>query len=132
MKFLLDTDICIYLIKKKPLHVLEKLRTLSLEDVAVSSVTLAELAFGVQKSGHPKQNQEALNEFLSPFEILPFDDRAASHYGEIRADLEKAGQPIGAMDLMIAAHARSLSFRLVTNNEREFARVPGLVVENWV
>ena len=132
MKYLLDTNICIYIIKKKPLQVIDRLRSLALEDVAISSVTLAELEYGIQKSSRPEQNQEALNEFLSPLEILSFDDRAACHYGEIRAYLERSGQPIGAMDLMIAAHARSLSYLLVTNNEKEFVRVPELNVENWV
>lgn len=130
--YLLDTNICIYIIKRKPLSVIERLRALSLDEVAVSAITQAELEFGVQKSARPEQNQEALRGFLSPLKILPFDDRAACHYGEIRSQLEKSGQVIGAIDLLIAAHARSLSCRLVTNNEREFARVPGLLVENWV
>lgn len=130
--YLLDTNICIYIIKRKPLSVIERLRALALDEVAVSAITQAELEFGVQKSTSPEQNREALRGFLSPLKILPFDDRAACHYGEIRSQLEKSGQVIGAIDLLIAAHARSLSCRLVTNNEREFARVTGLLVENWL
>ena len=132
MRYLLDTNICIYLIKKKPLQVLEKLRTLAIVDVGISAVTLAELEFGVAKSSRPQQNNEALQTFVVPLEILPFDDRAACSYGEIRAYLEKKGQPIGSLDMLIAAHASSLSLTLVTNNLREFKKVPGLDVESWV
>jgi len=132
MRYLLDTNICIYLIKKKPLQVLEKLRTLAIVDVGISAVTLAELEFGVAKSSRPQQNNEALQTFVVPLEILPFDDRAACSYGEIRAYLEKKGQPIGSLDMLIAAHASSLSLTLVTNNLREFKKVPGLNVESWV
>ena len=132
MRYLLDTNICIYLIKKKPLQVLEKLRTLAIADVGISAITLAELEFGVAKSSRPPQNNEALQTFVVPLEILPFDDRAACSYGEIRAYLEKKGQPIGSLDMLIAAHASSLSLTLVTNNLREFKKVPGLNVESWV
>ena len=141
MRYLLDTNICIYLIKKKPLQVLEKLRTLAIVDVGISAVTLAELEFGVAKSSRPQQNNEALQTFVVPLEILPFDDRAACSYGEIRAYLEKKGQPIGSLEsdpqsiiegMLIAAHASSLSLTLVTNNLREFKKVPGLNVESWV
>lgn len=132
MRYLLDTNICIYLIKKKPLQVLEKLRALAIADVGISAITLAELEFGVAKSSRPQQNNEALQTFVVPLEILPFDDRAACSYGEIRACLEKKGQPIGSLDMLIAAHASSLSLTLVTNNLREFKKVPGLNVESWV
>lgn len=132
MRYLLDTNICIYLIKKKPLQVLERLRTLAITDVGISAITLAELEFGVAKSSRPQQNNEALQTFVVPLEILPFDDRAACSYGEIRAYLEKKGQPIGSLDMLIAAHASSLSLTLVTNNLREFKKVPGLNVESWV
>lgn len=132
MRYLLDTNICIYLIKRKPLQVLEKLRTLAIADVGISAITLAELEFGVAKSSRLQQNNEALQAFVAPLEILPFDDRAACRYGEIRAHLEKKGQPIGSLDMLIAAHASSLSLTLVTNNLREFKKIPGLNVESWV
>jgi len=129
---MLDTDICIYLIKRKPIHVLERLKTFRPAEVAVSSATVAELQYGVYKSSRPERNQEALAEFLFPLEVVSFDESAAAHYGEIRTYLERKGNIIGAMDLLIAAHARSLSLTLVTNNIQEFQRVPGLRVENWV
>jgi len=132
VRYLLDTNICIYIIKKRPPEVLERLVSLDPEEVGVSSITVAELEYGVAKSSRPRQNQEALLNFLAPLQILAFDDQAAQHYGKIRAYLERKGQTIGAMDLLIAAHARSLSLTLVTNNEKEFSRVPGLTVENWV
>ena len=132
MRYLLDTNICIYIIKKRPPEVLERLVSLDHEEVGVSSITVAELEYGVAKSSRPRQNREALLNFLAPLQILAFDDQAAQHYGKIRAYLERKGQTIGAMDLLIAAHSRSLSLTLVTNNEKEFSRVPGLTVENWV
>ncbi len=103
-----------------------------MSDVAISSVTLSELEYGVAKSGRPEQNRDALNDFLVPLEIIPFDAHAAFHYGEIRTFLEKEGMVIGPMDMLIASHARSLAVTLVTNNTEEFERVPGLRVENWV
>jgi len=129
---MLDTDICIYLIRRKPIHVLERLRSFRPADVAVSSVTVAELQYGAYKSSRPERNQEALGEFLLPLEVVSFDESAATHYGEIRTYLERKGNIIGAMDLLIAAHARSLALTLVTNNIQEFQRVPGLHAENWV
>ncbi len=132
MRFMLDTNICIYVIKKNPPEAAERVRALRPFDIGISSVTLAELEYGVAKSSRPEQNKEALTGFLAPLEIAPFDDLAAILYGEIRARLEKSGRSIGAMDLMIASHARSLDVTLVSNNLREFQRVPGLRVENWV
>jgi tRNA(fMet)-specific endonuclease VapC len=131
MRYLLDTDTCIYIIKKQPVEVFNRLKKCSIGDVAVSSITVAELEYGAAKSNRPDQNRNALLAFLSPFEILPFDDQAAIHYGDIRSHLEKSGKLIGSMDMMIAAHARSIPLILVTNNSREFARVPDLRVENW-
>ena len=110
---------------------IDRLKSCEIGEVAISSITLAELEYGAAKSSHPEQNHEALLSFSAPLEILPFDDQAALHYGEIRADLERSGQPIGAMDLLIAAHARSIPLKLVTNNTREFARVPRPLMENW-
>lgn len=131
MKFLLDTDICIYLIKKHPPAVFEKLRSCRTGDVGVSAITVAELRFGADKSQRPKQNHEGLDLFLAPLEIVAFDDRAAAEYGKIRAQLESAGQPIGPLDLLIAAHAKGLGVTLITNNSGEFKRVRGLKIENW-
>lgn len=132
MRFMLDTNICIYIIKRKPLQVLNKLRECDITDVGISSITLSELEYGVAKSSKPIQNREALSNFLAPLEVIPFDDRAAFHYGEIRAYLEREGQTIGALDMLIASHARSLSVTLVTNNSREFERIPKLSLENWI
>ncbi|MCF8230842.1 MAG: type II toxin-antitoxin system VapC family toxin [Bacteroidales bacterium] len=132
MDYLLDTNICIYIIKKRPEKVLEKFNTLSLGDVAISSITLAELHYGIMKSSNPKKNQEALDKFLTPLEILDFDYFATIEYGKIRSDLEKIGTPIGPLDTLIAAHAKSQQLTLVTNNEKEFRRIPDLKIENWV
>ena len=132
MRFMLDTNICIYVIKKKPSHVLNRFRTFEIAAIGVSAITVSELEYGVEKSSNREQNRESLLAFLGPLEIAPYDDLAAHHYGDIRAYLERAGRPVGAMDLLIAAHARSLSIPLVTNNAREFDRIPGLMVENWL
>ena len=130
--WLLDTNICIHLIKRKPRAVLDHLHTLEVSKVAVSSITLAELQFGVAKSDRPEQNSEALAAFLAPLTVCPFTDEAAEAYGPIRADLERQGTPIGSLDLLIGAHALALGFTLVTNNDREFRRIKGLKWENWV
>jgi len=132
MKYLLDTNICIYIIKKHPENVLKKFKSLKLGEVGISSITLAELMYGVYKSQHQQKNKSALQEFILPLEIKPFNDEAAEHYGMIRAHLEKEGKLIGALDLMIAAQAQSLHTTLVTNNKKEFMRVPKLKIEDWV
>jgi len=132
MRFMLDTNICIYIIKRKPPQVLEKLRTLDIADVAISSITLAELEYGVAKSSLPEQNRDALSAFLVPLEIIPFDHRAAFHYGEIRTFLENKAMVIGGLDILIASHSMSLSVTLVTNNIRQFEKIPALHLENWV
>jgi len=131
MKYLLDTNICIYIIKKKPETVLKKVQSLATSDLCVSSITVAELKYGVEKSQQVARNQQALEMFLLPLVIMPFDKDAAISYGKIRAKLEAKGQPIGSLDTLIAAHALSLGYTVVTNNTREFDRVPGLQVENW-
>jgi len=131
MKYLLDTNICIYIIKKKPEIVLKKVQTLATSDLCVSSITVAELRYGVEKSQYVKKNQQALEMFLLPLTILPFDKDAAIAYGKIRAELEAKGQPIGSLDTLIASHALSLGYTIVSNNTREYDRVPGLHVENW-
>ncbi len=129
-RFLLDTNICIYIINKRPPQVINRFKALPVGEIALSSISAAELAYGVQKSGSSK-NFDALQLFLSPIEILAFDEKAFWAYGKIRAHLEKAGTPIGSMDTLIAAHALALDLTLVTNNQREFSRVDGLRVENW-
>ena len=131
MKYILDTNICIYIIKKKPSQVFEKFKDLPLGSVGISSITLAELAYGVKKSVQSEKNHIALNQFLVPLDIIEFDANAAIEYGIIRAELERAGTPIGPLDMLIASHAKSLDLTLVTNNEKEFKRVDGLAIENW-
>ncbi len=131
MRYLLDTNICIYLIKQKPLPVMDKFRSYSVGDIGVSSITVGELWYGVAKSQRRKVNGRALEQFLLSLIVSEFDEGAAELYGEIRASLEKQGSPVGALDVLIAAHALSLGVVLVTNNEREFSRVPELMVENW-
>jgi len=132
MKLMLDTNICIYIIKQQPAAVLKRFLEYRIGDICISSITLAELRYGVAKSTHEEKNAKALDEFIVPLEIAHFDDAAAHVYGEIRATLEKAGTPIGAMDMLIAAHALSLGIPLVTNNSREFVRVPALNSIDWV
>ena len=132
MNYLLDTNICIYLIKRKPPEVLQRFLQLSPGSVFISSVTTSELYCGAQKSQRVQTNLEALNHFLLSFRIVDYDESASFLYGELRADLEKRGQPIGPLDMMIAAHALSLDVPLVTNNTKEFERVKGLKLENWV
>ena len=132
MKYLLDTDGCIELIRRKPPRLIERLTKCQPGEIGLSSITTAEFRFGVAKSGNPVKNRLALAGFLLPFEIVPFDESAAAAYGEIRAALEKAGTPIGSMDLLIGAHAVSLGATLVTANIREFKRIRGLRVTNWL
>lgn len=128
---LLDTNICIHIINAKPAAVLARFHRFRLGEIGLSSVVAAEIAYGVAKSGS-ERNRRALEMFLAPLEIIPFDEKAVWAYGELRADLERLGQPIGSLDTMIAAHALSLNDVLVTNNTREFSRVRGLRLENWV
>lgn len=132
MKVMLDTNICIYIIKRRPHSVLQRFSSFQVGDIGISTIALAELEYGAAQSAQPKKNREALGEFISPLDVAPFDRQATEAYGTIRAALEKKGRPIGAMDLLIAAHALSLGVQLVTNNEREFKQVPELRVENWV
>ena len=132
MKYMLDTDICIYLMKKKPQEVLDRMRQIDPDDICVSSVTYAELACGVEKSAAVERNRIALILMLANIKIMPFNDHAAFEYGIVRSGLESKGQPIGPLDMMIAAHARALDLTLVTNNTREFSRVEGLKIDNWV
>ena len=131
MEYLLDTNICIYIIKKKPEIVLKKFKEFPLGSIGISTITLAELQFGIRKSSNPKKNLSALNQFIIPLEIIDFDYSATVEYGLIRAELAKKGTPIGPLDTLIAAHAKSAGLVLVTNNEKEFARIPNLEIENW-
>jgi tRNA(fMet)-specific endonuclease VapC len=131
MEYLLDTNICIYIIKKNPLFVLEKFFKIPFGNIAISSITYSELQYGIYKSSNPQKNKEALESFVSPLIILDYDFKAGTEYGKIRADLERMGTPIGPLDTLIASHALSLNMTLVTNNEREFSRIKNLKIENW-
>ena len=131
MKLLLDTNICIYIIKQKPASVLQRFLEYQIGDIGISTITLAELRYGVAKSAYREKNSKALNEFIIPLEVVSYDESAAQAYGDIRASLEKAGMPIGSMDMLIAAHAVSLGIPLVTNNTREFLRIPSLNLIDW-
>ncbi len=132
IKYMLDTNICIYIIKRKPTDVIARFRQTQISQVGISSITLSELEYGVAKSSKPDQNQFALAQFLAPLEILSYGDEAAQQYGRLRALLEKQGTPIGSLDMLIAAHVLSIDCILVTNNEKEFNRVPNLKIDNWV
>ena len=131
MKMLLDTNICIYIIKQQPATVLKRFLEYQVGDIGISSITLSELRYGVAKSTHREKNAKALDEFIIPLEVVSFDEEAARIYGDIRATLEKAGTPIGSMDMLIAAHAVALEIPLVTNNTREFVHIPTLNIIDW-
>jgi tRNA(fMet)-specific endonuclease VapC len=133
MKYILDTNICIYIINKKPDEVLRKFELYPVYEFGISSITHAELQYGVEKSKNKNTNQAALDEFLLPLTILPFHgQRLMRCYGEIRASLESKGQTIGPLDMLIAAHALSLDLTIISNNIKEFSRIPTLKSENWV
>jgi tRNA(fMet)-specific endonuclease VapC len=129
--YMLDTDICIYIIKKKPTGVLKYFQRLQPGELSMSAITFAELMNGAKKSRHVEENIAKLNELAELLKIMPFDKKAAIAYGNVRSALEKKGQIIGSNDLLIASHAVSLDWILVTNNEKEFGRVDGLKIENW-
>jgi tRNA(fMet)-specific endonuclease VapC len=130
-RYMLDTDTCSYIMKRSSQAVLDRLQAVPVTDVCISVITKSELLYGVEVSPRRMQDAAALEAFLPYVEILGFPDEAAAHYAQIRADLKKRGQIIGANDLFIAAHARSLGLALVTNNTAEFGRVKGLTLENW-
>ena len=132
MRFMLDTDSCIALIKRKPAKFLRKIAALAPGEAGISAISLAELRFGVAKSAQRERNARALDEFLLPLEIADFDEAAADSYGKARAALEAAGTPIGPLDTQIGAHALRLGAVLVTHNAREFRRIPGLAVVDWL
>jgi tRNA(fMet)-specific endonuclease VapC len=131
LRYLLDTNIVIYVLKRRPVEVLSTFNA-NASRMAISSITLAELLHGAEKSSRVSENLAAIEDFCSRLEVLPYGPKAAQHYGAIRAALEKLGQPIGVNDMHIAAHARSEGLVLVTNNMGEFARVPALEAANWV
>lgn len=132
MKWLLDTDTCIALIKQSPPKAIKRLSSKPVGQVGISALTLAELAFGVAKSSKPDRNREALEGFLLPLTVVPFDDLAARAYGPIRTALERGGTPIGAIDTLLAAQAVAADLVLVTHNQREFRRIEGLRLEDWL
>jgi tRNA(fMet)-specific endonuclease VapC len=132
MKWMLDTNVCIAIIRRQPETAIRRLRGKSIGQVGVSAITVAELQYGAAKSSRPEQARSALSEFLLALEVVPFDEQACVGYGVVRAKLESSGKPIGPLDTLIAAHALSLGVVLVTNNVREFRRVPGLAVEDWL
>lgn len=129
---MLDTNICIYIIKNKPESVKERFREFEIGELCISSITVSELMYGAYKSQQIERNLQALESFLMPFEIVDYDYVASIEYGKIRASLEKKGQVIGNMDMQIAGHVLSLDMTLVTNNTKEFERVDGLSLDNWV
>ena len=131
MRYMLDTDICIYVINKRPQHVFDRFKEHRVGDIGLSSVALSELRYGAEKSPNPEKNLSALSAFITPLEIVAYGEAEAEIYGEIRAELESQGEPIGSMDLLIAAHALSLGSILVTNNTREFSKVSDLRIESW-
>lgn len=131
LRYLLDTNIVIYVLKRRPVEVLSTFNA-NASRMAISSITLAELLHGAEKSSRVSENLSVIEDFCSRLEVLPYDAKAAQHYGAIRAALERQGQPIGVNDLHIAGHARSAGLVLVTNNLSEFTRVPALEIENWV
>jgi len=133
MKYLLDTNICIYIINEKPDNVLRKFERYPVHEFGISSITHAELQYGVEKSKNKNINQDALDEFLLPLTILPFHGKKlVTCYGEIRASLESKGKTIGPLDMLIAAHVLSLDLTIISNNTKEFSRIPNLKCENWI
>ncbi len=131
LKYMLDTNICIYAIKNKPIEVIKNFLEHDPNEICISSITYAELMHGVEKSQLADRNRAAIMFFISTIDILDFDVYAADVYGKIRADLERKGTPIGPLDMLIAAHAKAEKLIIVTNNTREFLRVDGLEVEDW-
>ena len=131
MRFMLDTNTCVDLFRNRNDRVLRRMRRRKPEDLCISSITLSELEYGAAKSANPAKNRLALAEFMTPLSVMPYDDTVAPVYGRVRAELERAGEPIGPLDTMIAAHALALELTVVTDDEQEFIRVNGLKVQNW-
>jgi tRNA(fMet)-specific endonuclease VapC len=131
LAYMLDTNICIYLMKARPPALRERFNELA-GQLCISTITLGELHYGAEKSARPARNLAGLAQFVARLEALSFGDKAAAHYGQLRADLERSGTPCGSYDMQIGAHARSEGLIVVTNNTREFGRMPGVRVENWL
>ncbi len=131
MNYLIDTNICIYIMNQRPPDVIEKFKNIEVGQIGISPITVSELNYDVAKSQHKKQNTKRVEEFLTPFGILPYDEKASKYYGIIRYQLERQGNVIGPLDMLIAAHAISEDLILVTNNEKEFQRIESLKIENW-
>lgn len=130
LRYMLDTNIVIYTMKNRPPHVRDRFKTHD-GRMCISAVTLGELIYGAERSAWPERNLADIQGLVARLDVAPFDERAAEHFGQVRAELYASGKPIGPYDMMIAGHARSMGLVLVTNNEREFGRVPGLRIENW-
>jgi tRNA(fMet)-specific endonuclease VapC len=131
LRFMLDTNICIYVVKNRPARLRDRFNDLA-EQLCISIITFAELVYGAEKSARPHENLTIVEQFCARLDVLPFAERAATHYAQLWAELERAGKAIGIHDMMIGGHARSEGLAVVTNNAREFQRVPGLRVENWL
>ncbi len=132
IKYMLDTDICSYIMRERPIQVLKRFDTLKMDQFCLSIVTYAEFIYGIQRSTNPEKHQSVVDQFITHVDVLSWNRSAAEHYGQIRADLGAQGNTIGNMDMMIAAHARSQDMVLVTNNEKHFQRVFALTIENWM
>lgn len=132
MIYMLDTDICIYVINKRPSRVFDRFKEHSVGEIGISSISLSELRYGADKSSNPERNHASLNEFITPLEVKEYAQEQSGAYGRMRSYLERRGEPIGSIDTLIAAHALSLGLILVTNNASEFGRVPGLALESWI
>ena len=130
-RYMLDTDMCSYIIKEHPESVRQRFQTLAMEQLCVSVVTYAELIYGVERSSSRRINRPIIEDFVRHLDVMNWDTEAADQYGVIRAELEAAGTPIGAMDMMIAAHAKSIKAVLVTNNQKHFTKIKGLKIDNW-
>lgn len=131
IKYMLDTDICSYIMRERPIQVLKRFDTLKMDQFCLSIISYAEFVYGIQRSVNPEKHQSVVDQFITHVDLLPWDRSAAEHYGQIRVDLEAQGKTIGNMDMMIAAHSRSQGMVLVTNNEKHFQRVSDLNIENW-
>jgi len=131
-RYMLDTDMCSYIIKEHPESVHQRFQKLAMEQLCISVITYAELVYGVERSSSKRVNRPIIEDFARHLDVVDWDTEAADHYGVIRAELEAAGTPIGAMDMMISAHAKSLKAVLVTNNQKHFTKVKGLKIENWI
>jgi tRNA(fMet)-specific endonuclease VapC len=131
LQYMLDTNICIYVMKNYPPKLQERFNRLA-EQLCISSITLGELHYGAERSTRRLENLQAVEHFTARLEVLPFSPKAAIHYGQVRAELDRLGKPVGSLDMLIGAHARAEGLVVVTNNVREFRRISGLRVENWV